>query len=378
MCLLMLPQLSPAPARCLLLLQVLDLQGNRLHSAPLDFPSPLPSLHHVDLSSNAIEVLPANISNLQGLMVSGHSVGCGQAGAAAWRVPCMARVLGWGGWGKHHHLLPGVPSHGSSTACCGATRTNSSHPPHAPAPPQSLDLRHNCLTSLPASITTLRALTHLAAANNRLSELPASLGSGTALSSLRSLDLQRNCLASLPACLSGLVRLTQLQLQGSSLLALPEGLGRLGQLEHLDVSGNQLGCLPDSCRGLTALRVLDASGNQLEAFPKLGSALLQVGRRAVMCCAVLLQWGGAGRGSSLLQVGRSAVTLCIVLSCAGLGCWQCRVQGEEGGGSPALGSGLMQETCWQRVGPALCCVTAGCAHYALCFPFRCCGCPATT
>jgi Leucine-rich repeat (LRR) protein len=76
-------------------------------------------------------------------------------------------------------------------------------------------VRHNCLPALPDAAAGLSALTRLAAANNRLAELPPGLGSAAGLTAVRCLDLQRNSLRSLPASISGLWQLTQLQVQGN-------------------------------------------------------------------------------------------------------------------------------------------------------------------
>eukprot|EP00899_Mesostigma_viride_P008099 jgi/Mesvir1/17290/Mv07692-RA.1 len=110
---------------------------------------------------------------------------------------------------------------------------------------QRLNLSHNALDSARIAwdaLTGLQLLTLLAMDDNRISELPATIGR---LRRLRGLSIARNCLA-----------------------AVPREMGELTCLEHLDVSENQLREIPGELAGCSALIELHVGGNQLRQFPE--------------------------------------------------------------------------------------------------------------
>lgn len=124
---------------------------------------------------------------------------------------------------------------------------------------------------------------------NRLEELPASIGRLASLSSLRLAD---NALtdAGVPwAALAGLTGLTLLALDRNALTALPAALGACSGLVRLSAAGNAIASIEDGAlAGLAALRELDVSANALAALPEaIGErgVCLVVGRR---CCCELL------------------------------------------------------------------------------------------
>ncbi|KAK8758883.1 hypothetical protein V5799_003484 [Amblyomma americanum] len=180
---------------------------------------------------------------------------------------------------------------------------------------QHLDLSHNRLASLPASLfsPTLSQLDTVRLNHNSLASFPESI---TAQCHIRHLDLQHNCLTSLPANLlrhayrlqwlnasynqlSSLARPEQtslplrwllltrtgltdelvwplvlacpglkvLQLAYNQLLTVPARISELQNLRDLVLTGNALQRLPESLASLPALEALLLNCNQLDVLP---------------------------------------------------------------------------------------------------------------
>ena len=121
-----------------------------------------------------------------------------------------------------------------------------------------LNLSSLGLTTLPAEIGQLTALTELYLPANQLTALPPQLGQLTAL---RRLDLDNNQLMSLPPQLGQLTALTWLDLDNNQLTSLPPQLGQLTALRGLYLIDNRLTRLPVSLRQLKQLQVLGLHGN---------------------------------------------------------------------------------------------------------------------
>lgn len=125
---------------------------------------------------------------------------------------------------------------------------------------QRVDLSHNRIQSIPATLASQGHLTILRMSNNLLTSLPAELFT---LQTLKLVDFSFNHLSALPESLSNCVSLVEILLRSNQLRELPYDLGNLVGLEILDVSENQLTALPRSCTNLLTLKKLDISSNRL-------------------------------------------------------------------------------------------------------------------
>ncbi|KAL6752608.1 hypothetical protein V8C86DRAFT_2752114 [Haematococcus lacustris] len=129
-----------------------------------------------------------------------------------------------------------------------------------------IGLRDQQLTVLPISIISCPTAKVLDASNNRLKELPASLGM---LTSLQRLVLSSNALSSFPGGIAAaLSSLKILNLDHNQLQVLPAELCQLAKLEKLYASHNSLRELPSMLDQLPKLQVLVVSHNQLTQLPE--------------------------------------------------------------------------------------------------------------
>jgi len=128
-----------------------------------------------------------------------------------------------------------------------------------------LGLSQNKIKELPHSIGNLVKLEHLEVSSNQLTSLPDSIGE---LDNLDTLSLHYNDLKSLPDSLCNLLNLRYLYVSLNKLTKLPVGLGRLGNLEKLNLSDNKLESLPNSFSCLVKLDDLDLTSNHLTELPE--------------------------------------------------------------------------------------------------------------
>ncbi|XP_048342136.1 leucine-rich repeat protein 1 isoform X2 [Sphaerodactylus townsendi] len=128
---------------------------------------------------------------------------------------------------------------------------------------RKLDLSHNCIKKLPATIGDLVCLQELNLHNNHLEAFNTALCSSTLRKSLQSLDLSQNKIRALPAQFCLLQELTHLRLDDNELIRLPFKIGRLRQLRFLSAARNKLPFLPDDFAKLS-LENLDLFGNPFE------------------------------------------------------------------------------------------------------------------
>ncbi|XP_061468610.1 leucine-rich repeat protein 1 [Rhineura floridana] len=128
---------------------------------------------------------------------------------------------------------------------------------------QKLDLSHNHIKKLPATIGDLVCLQELNLQDNHLESFSVALCNSTLQKSLQSLDLSQNKIKALPAQFCQLRELIQLKLDDNELIRLPFRFGQLSQLRFLFVARNKLPFLPSDFAKLS-LESLDLFGNPFE------------------------------------------------------------------------------------------------------------------
>jgi len=137
-----------------------------------------------------------------------------------------------------------------------------------------IELHDKGLTSVPAALGGLTALTMLDLSHNMLTQLPVALGRLTALTTL---DLSQNMLETVPAEVEGLTALAQLNLAHNKLTSIPAELGQLTALTFLSLCDNQLTSVPAELGGLAELMDLSLGRNKLESLPAVGRCRLTLG-----------------------------------------------------------------------------------------------------
>ena len=255
-------------------LQRLILRGNRLSILSDQSLTGLWSLAVLDLADNQLAALPAAglfhaAANLQELSLQNNSLSALGPDALA---------------GLDSLLLLNLSRNALTSA--GLSERALRHLPKLVA----LDLSHNRLSSLPASLlaeqhglqilnlqhnsianidaasfATLVNLHILLLSHNQLENLPDSCFA--ALSSLNSLSLDHNQLIDLPTGqLAGTPALVDLALNNNQLVAVPADIGRLTRLRTLDLGENAIELLAGrQLENLTSLYGLRLAGNRLEA-----------------------------------------------------------------------------------------------------------------
>lgn len=129
---------------------------------------------------------------------------------------------------------------------------------------QDLDLARNPLAVFPDVVTQLHQLQRLILDGTDITELPDTLAR---LANLTDLELSWLPFGRVPEIVTRLVNLRTLWLNDTGLSELPESIGRLTQLRHLFVYGNSLTALPDSIAKLTGLFTLSLNSNRFTTVP---------------------------------------------------------------------------------------------------------------
>lgn len=128
-----------------------------------------------------------------------------------------------------------------------------------------LDLSGNQLSSLPADLPRFKKLRILFASNNPFTELPTVLGQMPLLEMVgfKACRIAQVPESSLPP------RLRWLILTDNRMQQLPESIGRCTRLQKLMLSCNQLSCLPASLVNCKKLELLRIASNRFEQLPAL-------------------------------------------------------------------------------------------------------------
>ena len=127
-----------------------------------------------------------------------------------------------------------------------------------------LDLSENRLAELPVELANCTALTELDLYGNRFGEVSAVL---LLLPSLEKLDLAGNRLDRLPETLKGLADLRQLDLSRNRLTELPECIGDLANLRALNLAENSIIALTP-LTGLKRIEQVNVDGNKVAEIPR--------------------------------------------------------------------------------------------------------------
>ncbi|GFZ01571.1 hypothetical protein Acr_15g0001800 [Actinidia rufa] len=131
-----------------------------------------------------------------------------------------------------------------------------------------LDLGHNSIKDVPATISSLCSMQKLLLNSNEILDGSISWEGLTSLKSLTVLSLNQNHLTSLPSALGDLTCLSQLYIANNELTCLPTEIGHLTQLQVLKANNNRICTLPASIGECTTLVEVDLSANLLMELPE--------------------------------------------------------------------------------------------------------------
>lgn len=150
---------------------------------------------------------------------------------------------------------------------------------------RKLDLSHNHIKQLPATIGDLVFLQELNLHDNHLESFSSALCCSTLQKSLQCLDLSQNKIKALPIQFCQLRELVNLKLDDNELIRLPFKMGQLDQLRFLSAARNKLPFLPSDFRKL-CLENLDLFGNPFEQpNPLLPNIQLKIPLTLLECAA---------------------------------------------------------------------------------------------
>ncbi|XP_042216310.1 leucine-rich repeat protein 1-like isoform X1 [Homarus americanus] len=129
---------------------------------------------------------------------------------------------------------------------------------------KSLDLSHNTIKELPATISVMCCLTELHLSFNHIPNISPQVFTGRLSHTLHLLDLSYNGMEYLPHTLGRLCNLVSLKIDGNKLRKLPASLGKLTRMKYLTASNNNLVELPGSLMHLR-MDTVDVFGNPLSS-----------------------------------------------------------------------------------------------------------------
>ncbi|XP_016016438.2 leucine-rich repeat protein 1 isoform X2 [Rousettus aegyptiacus] len=191
---------------------------------------------------------------------------------------------------------------------------------------RKLDLSHNHIKKLPATIGDLIHLQELNLSDNHLESFSVALCQSTLKKSLRSLDLSKNKIKALPVQFCQLRELTDLKLDDNELIRFPFKIGQLTNLRFLSAARNKLPFLPSEFKNLF-LEYLDLFGNTFEQPKVLPVIMLQTPLTLLESSARTILYNRIPYGSNIIPFH-----LCQDLDTAktcvcGRYCLSCFIQG---------------------------------------------------
>ncbi len=128
-----------------------------------------------------------------------------------------------------------------------------------------LNMSHNNLKMIPASVRCVKSLEVLKLDHNELKDVPEEIGE---LEDLIWLILNDNKIRRFPESIRKLKSLEELHLDHNKLVELPNSIGDLKSLVKLYLKNNLLEILPNKIVGLQSLRQLSLSDNLLSNLPE--------------------------------------------------------------------------------------------------------------
>jgi Leucine-rich repeat (LRR) protein len=129
---------------------------------------------------------------------------------------------------------------------------------------ETLNLGNNIMTVIDPVVGCLTGLTYLSLKQNKICAMPWELGR---LMRLCSLDISCNNLAELPPVLNAITSLKKLDCSNNQIITIPMGISSLLFLEQLIVHHNPVTALPISLYKMVKLQSIDASHCQLSTLP---------------------------------------------------------------------------------------------------------------
>lgn len=119
-----------------------------------------------------------------------------------------------------------------------------------------LRLKKKKLKQIPSEVfTSFPNLSSLDLSHNLIDSIPASLGN---LVNLKYLNLSHNKISLFPAELGSLAQLQKLVVNNNNIEALPSSIGNLQKLEYIDLWSNELGSIPEEIKNISGnLKTLD-------------------------------------------------------------------------------------------------------------------------
>lgn len=196
--------------------RILDLSCNMITEIPdLPFCFNLQSLRKLNISSNALKVLPTGINAMKALQIM---------------------LLE----NNHLSILPSTIGELNNL--------------------QVLSVKGNHLSNLPNELCFLQNLRIMDISSNQIQSLPDNIYK---LEKLEIMDMKSNKVEVVTDGLSNLMNLSSLNISSNFLSSLPANFGNLSNLEDLDLKNNRLKFLPDSMSTLSNLRIVNVEGNDI-------------------------------------------------------------------------------------------------------------------
>uniref|UniRef100_A0A8C8EWT9 Leucine rich repeat containing 1 n=1 Tax=Oncorhynchus tshawytscha TaxID=74940 RepID=A0A8C8EWT9_ONCTS len=253
-------------------LQVADFSGNPLTRLPESFPE-LQNLTCLSINDISLQALPENIGKSLSLLhrLEELDLGNNELYNLPETIGCLVSLKDL--WLDGNHVFNPM-SLFFFFCSAGKLRRLS-----------ILKADQNRLAQLPESIGNCESLTELVLTENRLQSLPRSIGK---LKRLSNFNCDRNRLASLPKEIGGCSSLNVFCVRGNRLTRIPSEISQATELHVFDVSGNRLLHLPISLTMLR-LKALWLSENQSQPLITFQNDMDPESGEKVLTCVLLPQ-----------------------------------------------------------------------------------------